>query len=324
MGKPGRYIFYVVDGGPFPDAHCKEDQTNLRRSPEYMGATAGGPKRGKNMIQKKYLASLVLAVLLIAGAGAAYTAISSSAPDGFDRVVVFMATGTYDPSVPPEEGDLAMWFHGDIMGRTDAEIETTREEAMAYFNETFGLNSTNSPEPVAYGVDPRNDYRAYYISDMDVPSEGWVVRDGGFMINLTDDTTLYGAWGEPEGKVVPAGSIFVYGDYNIDTSSPYIGSQDNDSPDNVSPDNESPDNVSPTMTPIPGEPLVIHYQSVEPAVPDMVNNGTTFRCTAIAPWGEGIIQALSYPQTISDNMTGIDLKQANIRNVQTYPAYSPP
>jgi hypothetical protein len=270
------------------------------------------------MIKKKYLAPFILAILLIAGAGVAYAATSASTPGGFDKVVVFMAAGQYDPAVPPAEGDLAMWFHKDIMERTDEDITMTKEEATAYFNETFGLNSTNSPEPTAYGVDPRNDDRAYIISGMAVPPEGWVVRDGGFMVNLTEETTLYGTWGGEEGKTVPAGSLFVYGDYNIDVSS-----MDNVSPDNESPDNESPDNVSPTMTPTPAEPIIIHYQSAEPIVPDMVNNGTTFRCTAIAPWGEGIAQGISYPQTVTDNMTGINMTQANIRNVQTYPAYAP-
>lgn len=261
------------------------------------------------MIQKKYLAAFVLAVVLIAGAGVVFAADPVGAPGGFDKVALFMATGTYDPSVPPEEGDLAMWFHKDIMGRTDEDINMTKEEAMAYFNETFGLNSTNSPEPVAYGMDPRNDYRAYYISGMEIPAEGWVVRDGGFMVNLTNETTLYGTWGGPEGKVVPVGSLFVYGDYNINASTA---------------DNVSPDNVSPTVTPTPAEPIVIHYQSVEPAVPDMVNNGTTFRCTAIASWGEGIAQVIAYPQTVTNTSTNVTMIQANTRDIQTYPAYSPP
>jgi hypothetical protein len=265
------------------------------------------------MIQKKYLAPFVLAVILIAGAGVVFAADPVDAPGGFDKVVVFMASGQYDPSVPPAEGDLAMWFHRDIMGRTDEEINMTRDEAMAYFNETFGLNSTNSPEPVAYGVDPRNEDRAYFIAGMEVPPEGWVVREGGFMVNLTNETTLHGTWGGEEGKTVPAGSLFVYGDYNINVSAM----------DNVSPDNESPDNVSPTVTPQPVEPIIIHYQSVEPTVPDQVNNGTTFRCTAIAPWGEGIAQGISYPQTVTNTTTNITMTQANMRNIQTYPAYAP-
>jgi hypothetical protein len=146
---------------------------------------------------------------------------------------------------------------------------------------------------------------------MEVPPEGWVVREGGFMVNLTEETTLYGIWGGEEGKTVPAGSLFVYGDYNINVS------------DNVSPDNESPDNVSPTVTPLPVEPIIIHFQSVEPIVPDLVNNGTTFRCTAIAPWGEGIAQGISYPQTVTNTTTNMTMTQANSRNIQTYPAYAP-
>ncbi len=66
------------------------------------------------------------------------------------------------------------------------------------------------------------------------------------------------------------------------------------------------------------KPLVIHYQSAEPIIPDMINSGITFRCTVIAPWGEGIAQGISYTQDLGNGIV-----QANIRAVQTYPEFGP-
>ena len=120
----------------------------------------------------------------------------SPPPDPFGKYLVYSAAGVYDPTVPPEEGDLAEWFHRKIMGRDDEAFEAERAAANAYFKETFGDLYTEWSLN-AFGVDPRNEYRAYFISGMRVPPEGWVVRDGGFMAMLPD------------------GGIVVYGDYNI-------------------------------------------------------------------------------------------------------------
>ena len=234
----------------------------------------------------------LFAIVLIAAVGIAYANTPVRTADGFDKVVVFMAAGEYNSSVPPAEGDLAMWFHKDIMGRSDAEIEAQKVAAMEYFNETFG---PGLPEPAAFGLDPRNEYRAYIISGMDIPSEGWVVRDGGFIISFAADTMLHGEWGGIAGKMVPAGSILVFGDYNIDVTGPGNSGK------------------NPKMV----EPIIIHYQSAEPIIPEAINGGITFRCTVIAPWGEGIAQGISYAQQEDGRV------QANIRNVQTYSAYGP-
>ena len=50
-------------------------------------------------------------------------------PDGFDKYIVYSAAGRFDTSVDPKEGDLAMWFHKDVMGRNDMEIAEAKEEA---------------------------------------------------------------------------------------------------------------------------------------------------------------------------------------------------
>lgn len=246
------------------------------------------------MFQKKYLASGVILVMLITALGIVMANTPVRTPDGFDKFVVFMAAGQYDPSVPPAEENLAMWFHKEIMGRTDLGIDQQKLDAKGYFSTQFGID-VSVEDLILFGVDPRNEYRAYIISGMDVPSEGWVVRDGGIMHMLMTDTTLYGAYGGLSGIPVPAGSFIVYGDYNIDMTGPGKSGK-------------HPSYV---------EPIIIHYQSAEPILPTDIHGGITFRCTVIAPWGEGIAQGTSYPQTVD----GFTL--ANIRNVHTYPEYGP-
>ena len=144
--------------------------------------------------------SLALPALLVVAvaplANLVHAASAPSPPAPFGKYLVYSMAGVFDPSVPPAEGDLAVWFHRDVMGRDEAAIEAERAAADAYFTRTFGERYTPG-SLTAFGVDPRNEYRAYFISGMKVPPEGWVVRDGGFQATLSD------------------GDLVVYGDYNI-------------------------------------------------------------------------------------------------------------
>jgi hypothetical protein len=148
------------------------------------------------MLRRSSLRMLVLvpAVLVLATIAAAHAIWPAPAP--FGKYLVYTAANVYDPSVPPAEGNLADWFHRDVMGRDDAAIEAERSAADAYFAATFGsLYIPGSLE--AFGLDPRVGYTAYFISGENVPPEGWMVRDGGFIATLTD------------------GTFVVYGNYNI-------------------------------------------------------------------------------------------------------------
>jgi hypothetical protein len=147
-------------------------------------------------------ASLIIALALPVAAASP----GPPAPTPFGKYLVYTAAGVYDASVPPAEGDLADWFHREIMGRDDAELAAERSRADDYFAEAFGELYTRG-SLTAFGVDPRNEYRAYIISGERVPPEGWVVRDGGFIATLSD------------------GGDVVFGDYNIKRTKPGKGSQ---------------------------------------------------------------------------------------------------
>jgi hypothetical protein len=100
---------------------------------------------------------------------------------------------------PPNRLRKVIWptgFIAQVMGRDDTAIAAEQGAADEYFAATFGSLYVRG-SLVAFGLDPRVGYTAYFISGEDVPPEGWVVRDGGFRADLTD------------------GTFVVYGDYRI-------------------------------------------------------------------------------------------------------------
>lgn len=225
------------------------------------------------MSRKHSLAALVVVptALALATIAAAHSAWPAPAP--FGKYLVYTAASVYDPSVPPAEGDLADWFHRDVMGRSDAEIGAERAAADAYFAATFpGLYTPGSLE--AFGLDPRVGYTAYFISGENVPPEGWVVRDGGFRADLSD------------------GTVVVYGDYNIKAMGPGRSGRE-------------------------AEPIIIHYESVDPIHPHPDGSGY-FRCrlssSSFNDFGGGLAQGMFANQTLPDGRV-----ISNIRNILTFP-----
>jgi hypothetical protein len=228
------------------------------------------------------LTTLLLSFLLSALAFSAVHAQEVPDPAGFDQVLVYMMTGVYDPDDPnftPPDGDF---WHREIMGRSDEEIEQDRQEALAFFEQRFGIGEdTEGVEFTSFMVDPRLEYRAYVVSGREVPPEGWVVRDGGWRIDVTapEGVTL---GGEFDGHQMPEGGILVFGNYNID---------------------------------VPGEdPIIIHYESGGPIVANEFGE-VLFRCDLTSEeFGPGLAQGVSAEQTLEDGRI-----QANTRNILTFP-----
>ena len=216
-------------------------------------------------------------------------------PAPFGKYLVYSAAGVFNPNTPPPEGDLAAWFHGTVMGRSASQIQEEQAKADLYFLNTFGIMPGQS---MAFGLDPRNAYTAYFISGENVPREGWVVRDGGFMATIGDDgsggMTLRGTWGGATGRWVPAGSFVVFGDYNIKVTGPGNGNGDDKDV---------------------RAPIIIHYESAEPIIGNPYQAGILFQCRISNPeFGTGLAQGISIPRTTADGRT-----VANIRNVLTFP-----
>jgi hypothetical protein len=221
-------------------------------------------------------------------------------PQPFSKYLVYTAAGVYDPNIPPPQGNLAEWYQQVVMRWTPAEVAAKQAEADQYFLSTFGIPLGSS---VAFGVDPRNEYRAYFISDENVPPEGWVVRDGGFMVTTGDDGSggmiLHGTWGGPAGRWVPEGTFAVFGFYNIAVTGPGRGRGKDDTDED---------------TPVRA-PIIIHYQSAEPIIPNPHQAGVLFQCRLISSdFGMGLAQGISIPHKTADGKT-----IADIRNILTFP-----
>jgi hypothetical protein len=225
--------------------------------------------RGRSLVLLGLMSTaLALALATMAGAHSAWPP-----PAPFGKYLVYTAASVYDPAVPPVEGDLAEWFHRDVMGRDHAAIAAERSAADAYFQATFG--SLYTPGSLgAFGLDPRVGYTAYVISGENVPPDGWVVRDGGFMATLTD------------------GTLVVYGDYSIQAMRPGRAGR-------------------------LADPIIIHYESVDPIHPHPDGSGY-FRCRlssrSFFDFGGGLAQGMFANQTLPDGRV-----VTNIRNILTFP-----
>lgn len=188
---------------------------------------------------------------------------------GFDGFVVFMATGSL-PLTDSYFLDGAI-FHEDIMGRSPAEIAQNRADALDFFETRFGLVDADSDPDLAFFsfyVDPRIEYRAHVISGERVPDEGFVVHDGGWIAVVINPNgvDLGGAFA---GRHVPVGTVFSFGDYNIERTRPGEGLQ--------------PD------------PLVVHYRCNHPLV-FTFSGGEVFDCSLESDeFGIGLGQGVTTP-----------------------------
>ncbi|HEY5572218.1 MAG TPA: hypothetical protein VIK64_04300 [Anaerolineales bacterium] len=251
------------------------------------------------MLRKKRIAVVIvmatLAAFLLTAAGPANP--GSPTPNGFDKFLVYMAAGVYDPDEPNPLTPQV--FQREIMGRSDEEIAQDRAAAIAFFNERFGLNLTdpgglfttftqNGVEFSPLAFDPRNEYRAYVVSEERVPSSGWVVRDGGWRVGVVDPEGIT-LGGEFAGVHIPQNTSMVFGNYNIQRTLP--GGREI-------------------------EPIIIHYESGGPIIRNAdLAGGLMFRCDLFSEeFGEGLAQGISAGVTLPDGRF-----QANIRNVLTFP-----
>ncbi len=220
-------------------------------------------------------------------------------PDGFEKLVFYMGNGIFDPTVseprPGVTGCVEIFCDGDffqyeIMNRTEAEVLEIKNAAKAHFLEFFGID-VDDPAMAdrvrfdMFMVNPDFQYRLHALSDEHVPSEGWMIRDGGFRLTITD---LNGVelGGKSTGILAPEGAGGFFGNYNILTTDKngYVKDE-----------------------------LIIHYASETPAMP-LPNGDFYFKCAMFNDeWGEGIGMG---------TMNFIPLKdgriRGNVRNILTF------
>ena len=225
---------------------------------------------------------------------------ASSVPEGFDQFGVFMGTGDFDPATPHPDPRITgcfflfcdgQYFQAVVMGRNPTEIAEEEEAAATFFMTRFGLDigellGTGRISLQSFFLDPRAEYRMYHLAGHRVPSEGWVVRDGGLLLLVLDPGGI-DLGGEQAGGHAPAGSMLVFGNYNVQTTRP---------------------NGKPA-----GE-IVIRYKSVKPVTP-LADGSTHFACeVGNDKLGSGLAQGLMANVSRPDGTLKL-----NIRNVLTFP-----
>jgi hypothetical protein len=241
-------------------------------------------------------ASVVAAIILLSIAAGSYVHTASAnnkvtpAPVGVTKYLVFMANGAVEPASLLLNGDA---FQRDIMKRSPREIAAFKTLAKQYFLDQYGLDffhaqTVNGNDMIdgavlnTFMANPAVGYRAYTVSGENVPSEGWEVRDGGYMVTFTKDTLLHGAYGGIQGKVTAAGTIIFYGEYNI---------------------------VVPG-----GNPIVIQYEDPMPMMIDM-QMGMSIDCDLHSKeWGDGKamgLMGMAMPQSDGKVMVPV-------RNILTF------
>lgn len=233
-------------------------------------------------------------------AASAKNVTAAETPSGFKRLAMYMGNGVFDPSVseprPGVTGCTGLFcdgefFQEDIMHRTPAETEAIKEDAKAYFLEHFGLDVD---DPALAGrisfsmfmVNPDFQYRLHILSGEKVGPDGWIIRDGGFKIDVIDpDGVMLG--GKNAGIHADAGSAMFFGNYNI------------------------------LVTDKNGKPkdeLIIFYKSTNPGM-SLSNGAFVFNCTMFnEDWGEGVGMGTIFFKTLEDGTI-----RGNGRNVLTFP-----
>ncbi|MCB1935901.1 MAG: hypothetical protein KDF59_08170 [Nitrosomonas sp.] len=226
------------------------------------------------------------------------------APAGFDSLVLYIGAGIFDPSVsetrPGVTGCTGLFCDGDffqknIMNRTDAEVAEIRENARQHFIMHFGVDVDDPAYAgrvslTQFMVNPDFQYRVHALAGEQVPSDGWIIRDGGYQFLVTDPNGIY--VNDPMmGQIhVPAGSGGFFGNYNILKTDKHGN---------------------------PNGELIIFYQSDTPAIP-LPNGDFYFKCTMFNDdWGQGIGMGTMNFVPLEDGRV-----RGNVRNVLSFPPVS--
>ena len=136
--------------------------------------------------------------------------------------IVEQTVDDLDVNIPDPE----LSFFKDILKFEDDAIQRALENAVNFFNYSYGLDFYASPPDENHQLFIENAVLTpYQISDhVDyfVTVNNWIrtgntrsncyrLRDGGFLVSFLADTTLYGSYGGVEGKPISAGNLVAYG-----------------------------------------------------------------------------------------------------------------
>ena len=151
--------------------------------------------------------------------------------DHFSAVFVATADQVLDAPIGAVP-DPELTFFRDVLKFRDEDIRHAAEDALRFFNETYGLDfSTSLPPNDQHELFFENaKLNPFFLSKeikFTITSNNWIrtgstrsscytLSDGGFQVSFLGDQTLYGSYGGPEGKPVGIGNALGYGFFSID------------------------------------------------------------------------------------------------------------
>lgn len=222
--------------------------------------------------------------------------LNRATPLGYNKYIIIMGNGSYNSPDGTRflnglEGGDGIAFQHKVMGRSDAEIARLEQQAKSFFAQKFGLYAGSDDRITFTGfqIDPRNNVRAYSVSDEDTPLSGWEVASGGWQMTVVDPEGLT-LGGEFAGRAihVDPGTFFVFGDHKI------IRSEEEDEGENE-------------------DAIVIRFKTGNPyEMPK--NGGLVLMDLESDEWGKGSIGG-SIVNAVSDD----GLLQSRLRSVITFP-----
>ena len=135
--------------------------------------------------------------------------------------------------------DPELTFFKDVLKFKDDAIQRAFEDAINFFNYTYGLDfSASQPNEnhqfsienavmITYALNDNIEYFVTvnnWIRRGNTRSDCYRMRDGGFRVSFPANTTLYGSYGGAEGRPISVGDLVVYGFYiiNVCDQSPII------------------------------------------------------------------------------------------------------
>jgi hypothetical protein len=195
-------------------------------------------------------------------------------PIGFQKLALYLGTGLFDPSVAePRPGVTGCgglfcdgeFFQEKIMNRTPEETEEIKNQAKEYFINQFGIDVDDPALEdrisfTMFMVNPDFEYRLHKLSHVNIPPQGWIIRDGGFQLSITDPNGIE-LGGELAGRLAPEGSAMFFGNYNI---------------------------LATNKRGRPVDEILIFYKSLDPGQ-TLANGAFVFRCNMFnEDWGVGL------------------------------------
>ena len=136
-----------------------------------------------------------------------------------------------EEGVTPYIPDPELKFFKDVIKFRDSDIQHVTYDAITFFNDSFGLDFSNSIP---------NDQNEYFIENAKmspftvkpetpqlITINSWIrtgstrsncynLRDGVFTVSFSDNVTLHGSYGGPAGKPADPTTYIFYGFYHID------------------------------------------------------------------------------------------------------------